>query len=647
MLSIALVVAMSAPAHGSLDPTIDVDAYILTVEPERVVLGETTQALVRIQANVDDGIDDPPMLAASTGSVDLPRRVGPGEWTANYVPPSSTFPQAALLSVRVVRGVRTAVACVAVPLWAQALAAVTTKPNAAVTVAVADIVYGPVQSDARGDVRVPILVPPGVTTAVASSVDLAGNRTNKVIPLGAPGFERLHLVPLDDPVPVDGRSVGRVVVFSVDDVGSLSGTGDVVAKTTVGVIESVRRLAPGINVVTWRPTLTTAREAVVTVASALAPKATTSTRLRLLLAAPVRAEITLGRTALSADDTPIVPVRVVVFDEAGAPVPIGAVRIDVDAGRIERHSGDLTRELEWSLPRTRERQEARLVVVNPNADNAIVGTATLNLLPGRPSQLRLELPAESVGDGVAVVPVVVSVIDGVGNALLPQGVALELPRGRLVDARVDVDDRKWRASFIPPPTDADTSVEVVARMGELMARAPVRIRAQRKDAWLVGAALASSWSYGDVVAVGPELSTLLRLPILDGALHAGMTLGLHEGIAVASGASFSSWRSWPMWLELGWRPWLTPGFGLHLGGVGGLIFVDASTGAGASARRTIDPAAAVAGVVGVVVPVGPGLLDVGLRVGVIGMLDASPAVPAMPLGAGLVAAYRFTGALPP
>jgi hypothetical protein len=647
LLGAILFAVDASPARASDEPTLDLDAFVLTVQPERIVLGDTTSAVVRVKASDDDGLplDDTPTLTSSVGTLSEPRRVAAGEWTATYTPPTSLYPQVALITARTARGPTMAVGLLAVPLWAKAQARATTKPLAQVTVTVADASYGPVASDAKGDVVVPILVPPGTPTALVSSVDVLGNKTEKPLPLGVPGFARLSLVPLDDPVAADDRSVGRVLIGVVDAVGAPLASVELTAATTVGSIGTVRALAPGLALLTWRPGLTTAREAVITVGLAGDPTTTTTTTVRLLLAAPVRAEIVASTTALTADDEPVVSVRVVAFDAASLPVPPSAIAVDVDAGRVARQvigTGDtLERQLEWVLPRSRERSSARLIVTNPNAGDAVLGEITLALLPGAPAQLRLEVPPAVKGDGVAEVPVVVTVLDAAGNELMPQGVVLEVPDGTLIGGGVDVEARRWRARYRPAPTETATQVTMTARLRGLSASAPLSIAGHRALGWLVGPGLGSWSSVGDVVAIGPELSMLAPLPVLDGRLHAGLTLGVHEGLAVASNATFSSWRSWPLWLEGAWRPWLTPAIGLHIGAQGGLTIIDAAVDAASAATRRIEPGLAVAGVVGLVVPVGPGTVDLGLRLGISPTLAAAPLVQTSPLGAGLFAAYRF------
>jgi hypothetical protein len=643
--TLTVLLATASWAAPSASPTarsLDVDTFAFAADPGRIILGETVSATVRITAIDDDGrpLDvAPPSLTVSTGALAPPVRVAPGVWTTTFSPPKDAFPHVAIVAATIEHGPKTAVGFVALPLWGKGQAAVATKPNAQVTVAIGADRFGPVASNAAGDVRVPILVPPGPETALARSVDAVGNESQKTISLGVPGFNRLAVVALDDVVAGDGAGEGRLLAYVVDKKGDPLVDARLTAKATIGQIDGPTAVAPGLYELRWLPGIARAQDATVTISLDGAALSSAQVKLRVIAGPPTRAEIVIPRRALSADDDPAVPVRLTVFDSGGSPVPFAAARVDVDHGRLEGAQGDVTRQLRWILPRARHRTSARITV--RGTDGAVLGTADLALLPGRPAALRLELPGEVVGDGTVGAPVVVAAVDAAGNELVPRGVVLDAEGGRIVAPTLDVEGRRLRALFVPEPRDDEAVVEVRARLTSLSVGTPLRILPRARPALLVGPGLGSSWGYGDVLAVGPELSLLVRLPVLDGAAHGGLTLGVHEGIASASASSFSSWRTWPVLLEAAWRPMLTPELGVHVGAAGGLVVVDASDVVDGVAVRAVEPGIAGAAVVGVAWRVGPGMLELDARVGAGGSLAPTPLVAAMPLGAGLVLGYRF------
>ena len=166
-----------------------------------------------------------PRLFASVGRIAV-HAAGEGRPTvARYTLPSTRFPQVALLAAETASGCRTTLA---VKLRAPATPTFRTDPGASVTVRVADRDFGPVAADERGQVRVAVIVPPGVRTALARSTNSAGRVSEQPLDLAPPPFNRVLV--LAPPavtagevreiavagVEVDGRPVepGRLVMVS-------------------------------------------------------------------------------------------------------------------------------------------------------------------------------------------------------------------------------------------------------------------------------------------------------------------------------------------------------------------------------------------------------------------------------------------------
>jgi hypothetical protein len=106
LLGAILFAVDASPARASDDPTINPDAFAWTIQPARIVLRDTTSAVVRVKASDNGGLplDDTPTLTSSVGMLSEPRRVAAGEWTATYTPPTSLDPQVALITARTARG---------------------------------------------------------------------------------------------------------------------------------------------------------------------------------------------------------------------------------------------------------------------------------------------------------------------------------------------------------------------------------------------------------------------------------------------------------------------------------------------------------------------------------------------------------------
>jgi hypothetical protein len=158
-----------------------------------------------------------PRLFASVGALAFAGGPGDGEGrlTARYTLPAGRFPQVAVLAAETASGCR---AMAALPLQAPASPAFRTDPGASVTVRVGERDFGPVTADDRGQVRVPVVVPPGVRTALARSSNAGGKISEQIIDLAPPPFPRLLVMA---PVSLVAGDTRELAVAGVDPQGQL------------------------------------------------------------------------------------------------------------------------------------------------------------------------------------------------------------------------------------------------------------------------------------------------------------------------------------------------------------------------------------------------------------------------------------------
>ena len=650
--------AASAPANVGIAPdsaALDVDTFRFTVEPAHLIVGESPQATITIEARDDSGapLDVAlPRLSTSTGTIEAPVRTGPGVFRARFVPPAESFPHVALVSATMDTADATSVGFVTVPLWGRGQTTVKTKPGSKVTVFVGADAFGPIVADGDGDARVSILVPPGPEHAVAKSVDAVGNESQKTIDLGVPAFNRLALFPLDDIVSGDGNGRARLLVFVVDKKGAPLVSAGLTSTVAVGVVDGApKALAPGMFELQWTPGVQKQQQVPITVAldGALVSKAVTT--VRVIGGHPARADVTTPQQSLGADEGRELLVRVTVFDQGGNPVPFGAARVDVDVGRIGGVTGgEASKQIAWVLPAKLPGSAdtsvpaagQRTATLRVRAGNGVVlGEARVILLPGKPHTLKLAPFDDVTADGSAAAPIIVTAQDAAGNDVVPAGVVVTGSGGKVVAANVDATARRFRALFVPEPRDEEEVTEIEARLGSISTTSLLRLRPRPRALLLVGPALTSSWSYGAVTAVGPELSMLVRLPLFDGAVHAGLTLGVLEGLPSSSSSKFQQHRAFPVFGEVAWRPLLLPDLGLHLGLAGGLVASDVVVArAGGGEARQIEPAVGGAVVVGVAYRVGPGFFELDAKGGYAVVVGDS-LIDGAPFGAGVSLGYRF------
>jgi hypothetical protein len=130
-------------------------------------------------------------VGANVGTVVSVSPHGNGEYVVRFDLPDKRFPQVAMIGATADVGGCRASGFVLVPLKALASPAFETDPGATVTLKVGEKVYGPVRAGPDGRVRVPVVVPPGISTATARSTGNGGKTTEQTIDLGLPDFSRM------------------------------------------------------------------------------------------------------------------------------------------------------------------------------------------------------------------------------------------------------------------------------------------------------------------------------------------------------------------------------------------------------------------------------------------------------------------------
>jgi hypothetical protein len=348
-----------------------------------------------------------------------------------------------------------------------------------------------------------------------------------------------------------------------------------------------------------------------------------------------RATLTLARTAVSADDPRTVAVQAALFDAQGRPLPLAAALVDVDVGELVAVDADpLLPTLSWTLPARPPTGSAHVRV--RRRDGGVLAEASVALTAGRPAQLAFTVAPTMVHDDEDRIAVVITATDVAGNVVDAGGTTLAATGGRVIEAAADPSSGRLVATIEPAIVDAATTMTLEARLGALRARHVVEIRPQRHPPFTVGLGLSAGTS-GDVTAGGVDLSLLLRLPLLDGSLYAGVDAGLLLGFAPASLRSFEAHRAVPLAAGVAWRPMLGRGVGLHIAAAAGALVVDTVVDDEAAATTTFLTALTV----GAFYDVGPGALDVVARLRWAPTPQLDNGFTGAPVGPGVVVGYRL------
>jgi hypothetical protein len=205
----ARLVALSV----ALAPTATLAAS-LSIEGGAVVLGRTESVPIAIRVDEPPGTEELPLrLSVNVGSFSEPTRIGPGKYRAIYLPPSTRYPQVALVAVWRETGPDARIDFLRLPLFGTTRIAVATKRGAKVSATLGFDTFGPVVADAKGNATLPVAVPPEVATAELQIEERAGVTVKKTVPVEVPPYNRLTAALVPHAVVADGQSWVRLDVF--------------------------------------------------------------------------------------------------------------------------------------------------------------------------------------------------------------------------------------------------------------------------------------------------------------------------------------------------------------------------------------------------------------------------------------------------
>lgn len=144
-------------------------------------------------------------VLSSSGDVSNLTSMGNGTFTALFTPPAQAYPQLSVITLVDRRDPSRSIGSLILPLVGKAAFPVTALPNSRVMVRVGGQEYGPVAADAAGRAQVPIVVPPGVSTATVVSI-LGAKQSEAPLDLQVPPSKRIRLFPTLQSVPADPSS---------------------------------------------------------------------------------------------------------------------------------------------------------------------------------------------------------------------------------------------------------------------------------------------------------------------------------------------------------------------------------------------------------------------------------------------------------
>ncbi len=310
----SLAAALAASAAPALPAR--AEPLVLRADPPSLVLGAGARATIFIEAPAEPL----PRVTVNAGRLGEVRALGDGRFEVDYVPPSTSWPQVAIVAA----SSADRWGWTAVPLSGRGVATARSTPHAEIRVTIGDRSFGPVRADASGEAQVPVVVPAGV--------DRAYHR-DKPLDLNVPPSAHVHLALGRDAAPADVAQEVPLRAFAVTPAGAPRAGAPVVVEVTAGEVVALAEVAPGELAAIWRLPPGRAEPATATVRLADEEGLGFEASLARPAGAPARLALEADPVRTVAGQGPPVALRLAVTDAMGNPVA-AEPRLETSLGTV-------------------------------------------------------------------------------------------------------------------------------------------------------------------------------------------------------------------------------------------------------------------------------------------------------------------------
>jgi len=369
---IALVaVAIATALHVDAEPK----QLVLSDEPVRVVL--------HVQSSIE------PRLSANVGTISNLRREGPEAWAADYLPPSESYPQVALIAATA----GGQLSWTTLPLSGQGVAVVHTRPGADISVEIGERSFGPVKADAKGEAQVPVVVPPGVHEV---------RHLGKPIDLPVPDALRVHVVLLEDRIRADRDAKVHVRILAVDETGKPLPHFRLSLKPGRGKLASLEKHGAGEAWATWSIPAGASGDVPLTASLSGSPELVAQAMLGVGPGPAATVEVKADRDSIVAGAGTEVVLRSRAFDSAGNVSP-DELEVTGPAGfgtLVETGPGVFR----LRVPNSFDGRTSIALVAHPRGKPTPSASATVQLLPAEAAAAAMDpvAPAVRTGDELKI-----------------------------------------------------------------------------------------------------------------------------------------------------------------------------------------------------------------------------------------------------
>ncbi|HUU00598.1 MAG TPA: Ig-like domain-containing protein [Myxococcota bacterium] len=524
-----------------------------------------------------------PVLAASSGKLGKIENLGGGKYRAVYFMPRHRHPQVVIVAAKL-PGAPPGFAILR--LRAKTVLPINTnKPNVMVTLTIGSRAYGPVRTDHRGRVSIPVEVAPGESTAQAVALDEFGNSTRRSVSIPVPAYRRLLAFADRSWLAADGRDGCFVFVIMVNPDGSLVRDPALMAKKTGGRLSAAKSIGPGLYRFRYTaPAGLTSKRTRLTIIDKREPKINRQLFVFELCAGkPEQIALRAVPDTLTADGHSTSTITARVVDHAGNPLSGTPAHISCETGTVTgfEDAGEGVYRAIFSAPTYTAGPTGCTAVIDMGPEKPLTKKIILHLLPPRPAVIEVEAGSfEMLADGESQSTVRLLAKDKVGNPLTGVGIEAHASIGS-VSRVLDDGQGRYHAIFTAPRGKKSKKVRIDFRAGSQpqapAARVVITLRPPPEPVLplpvvSVGILGGLTTNFGRYTSTLLALDGAYRLPFAAGmlylAIEGSFRFGSQEkpsadGIAVETGVDLAS-----LHLALIFKPFPRARFS-PLAGIGG------------------------------------------------------------------------------
>lgn len=512
----------------------------ITPERQTLTLGTDTSTTLLVTVAGTAAADALPGRTQTTvGSIGpLVARSTPGSFSAEYRVPVDRRPQCAIIAVEVLLpGGHRVHATTRLMLPAATDFPLRTSPNALVSLDIAGQSFGPRKADAAGNVRIPIVVPPGVASGRARAINRFGVTSETQVDLQPRDYPRVLLIAPRD---ADAGAIVRVSVWAVEPSGDPSLPENIDLGTSSGKIHR-RGGVPGVAEFSFTLPGRIGAGSVTLVASMDDGTSVRADSIIVHAGPPAAITIASDTARLVVASPAVAHLTFVVSDRFGNGVSAHGISVTADQRPLPIHVDSGGARTEVGAPDAWPGRDHITIAAVLGGARAV---RTVPLTGSEPARVALTASATKVdANGRNAVDLLLEVFDDRGTPTSANRVAWQTEDDSSIQSLPSPRFGTYAIRFVPRRALRDRSAVITAAIDSGLAasaRIVVEAGATRSAAARVGVASNLGSFFGQTAFVEATVP-LRRLGRYGRLLSAGLVVGyLHSEVTTAAAAVFPS-----------------------------------------------------------------------------------------------------------